>query len=127
MDTRRGFSSTPKGLFEVALELWVAFLIYELWVLSERLNEIGLEFVFSKLIEVVTAFEFSRHLDPAFISLRGIPRPSGRGGIARRALARLVSPGSLLLLVRGLNLIAVAIRSLCDSTMLVRDALNGTV
>jgi hypothetical protein len=62
-----------------------------------------------------------------FIILRGIPRPSGRGGIARRASARLVFPVSLLLLVRGLNVIAVAIGSLCDGAMLVRDALNGTV
>jgi hypothetical protein len=62
-----------------------------------------------------------------FIILRGIPRPSGRGGIARRALARLVFPGSLLLFVVVLNVIAVAIGSLCDGAMLVRDALNGTV
>jgi len=46
------------------------------------------------------------------IILREIPRPSGRGGIARRASARLVFPVSLLLLLVGLDVIAVAIRSL---------------
>jgi hypothetical protein len=44
--------------------------------------------------------------------LRGIPRPSGRGGIARRASARLAFPVSLLSWLVGLGVVAVAIRSL---------------